>query len=142
MFYVILYGFEVPFSDNLSLFNEYNTKSPHDIIKDSEIEVLNDRIIIHLDNPSLSRYAPTGSMIPIFDSGANGIRIKPESTNDIEVGDIISFRRGNLLIVHRVIEKDEDEDGIYFVTKGDNTNITDGKIRFEDIEYITIGVIW
>ena len=41
-----------------------------------------------------------------------------------------------------VIEKGIDEDGIYFITKGDNNSITDGKIRFEDIEYITVGVIW
>ena len=142
IFYVFLYGFEIPFSDNLSLFSEYDKSAPHDIVKDDEIEVLSDRIIIHINNPSLSRYAATGSMVPVFDNGANGIRIKPNSVNDIEVGDIVSFRKENILIVHRVIEKGEDEKGDYFITKGDNTNITDGKIRFGDIEYITVGVIW
>jgi|SRR3989344_1434535 len=141
-FYVFLYGFELPFSNNLGFFNEPNKSAPHDIIKDNEIEVLDDRVIIHLSKPSVSKYAPTGSMIPVFDNGANGIRIKPNSIEDIEVGDIISFRKENILIVHRVIEKGKDEKGDYFITKGDNTNITDGKIRFEDVEYITVGVIW
>jgi hypothetical protein len=58
------------------------------------------------------------------------------------VGDIVSYRKGESLIVHRVIEKGVDEEGIYFVVKGDNNSISDGKIRFEEIEYITVGVIW
>ena len=54
----------------------------------------------------------------------------------------MSFEKDNDLIIHRVTERGEDSDGIYFITQGDNSNITDGKIRFEDIKYVTIGVIW
>jgi hypothetical protein len=46
------------------------------------------------------------------------------------------------LIIHRVVEKGVDFDGIYFIAKGDNNVVSDGKIRFEDIKYKTIGVIW
>ena len=80
--------------------------------------------------------------MPVLDKGANGIRIKPATEDDVHVGDIISFRQDGYLIVHRVIDKGTDEQGIYFITRGDNNNVTDGKIRFEDIEYVTIGVIW
>lgn len=54
----------------------------------------------------------------------------------------ISFKKDGDLIVHRVIEKGVDDMGVYFITKGDSNNVSDGKVRFEDIEYKTIGVIW
>ena len=103
---------------------------------------LSDKIIIKVNNASLSNYADTGSMNPVFDIGANGIRIKPESEEQINVGDIVSFDYDNKLIVHRVIEKSFDDKGVYFITKGDNADFPDGKIRFEQIKYITVGVIW
>jgi len=81
-------------------------------------------------------------MKPIFDKGAHGIRIVPQSAEEINVGDIISFRVGRSLIVHRVIEKGLDSKGVYFLTQGDNNLFSDGKIRFEDIEYVTVGIIW
>jgi len=139
MGYYFIYGLEVPFSDN---FNLSSNQSPSDFIKQDQIQVFNDKIIINIDDASISSYAPTGSMIPVMDQGANGIRVKPLSESDINAGDIISFERYGKLVVHRVVEKAEDEEGTYFITKGDNNNLTDGKVRFKDIRYITIGVIW
>ena len=96
--------------------------------------------MINIPNASISSYAPTGSMKPTFDQGSNGIRIIPNSAEQIETGDIVTF--GDQNIVHRVIEKGKDEDGYWFVTKGDNNQMSDGKIRFEDIKYVTIGVLY
>jgi len=140
-----VYGFEVPVSFNsLSPFSFiFNSNSaPFDFVDESEIQIYNDRVVINIDGASISRYAPTGSMKPVLDAGANGIRIVPESEEDIHIGDIISFRQDSYLIVHRVVDKGTDEKGVYFITKGDNNNITDGKIRFEDIEFVTIAVVW
>ena len=81
-------------------------------------------------------------MVPVIDSNANGIGIRPNSSEDIFVGDIISFYHGEKLIVHRVIEKGEDEFGDYFITKGDNVNFDDGKIRFEEIDSIRAILIY
>jgi signal peptidase I len=81
-------------------------------------------------------------MEPLLDENSNGIRIIPKSEEDIHIGDIISFEKNKDLIIHRVIDKGVDNNGTYFITKGDNNNVSDGKIRFEDIRYITIGVIW
>ena len=47
-----------------------------------------------------------------------------------------------MLIVHRVVEKGIDEQGVYFITKGDNNNIDDCKIRFKDIDTVLIAVIY
>jgi len=117
-----------------------NSTAPGDWIKIDDISLTDEAIIINVKNATLSQYAPTGSMRPVFDSGANGIRIVPESAEQINVGDIVTFGETN--IVHRVIEKGEDDSGFWFITKGDNNDISDGMIRFEDIQYVTIGVLY
>lgn len=131
-------GIEKPFGIEIS----GNSNAPSDFLKESQIEVLNDRIIILVKGASLSSYAPTGSMKPLLDENANGIRVVPIAENEIKIGDIISFESSNGLIVHRVVEKGEDSEGVYFVTKGDSNSVSDGKIRFKNIKYKTVGVLW
>ena len=121
------------FSDNLS---------PSDYLEKEKIVVYPDKVVIKVSGASVSSYASTGSMRPVLDSGANGIRVVPKSEEDIHVGDIISFKTGDSLIIHRVIEKGMDDEGVYFITKGDNNSFSDGKIRFKDIDYLTIAIIY
>ncbi len=142
----IFYGFnysgvEVPFGTGL-VDLETSAVAPSDWITEEDIILFKNRVILEIPNVTISSYANTGSMKPVFDKGANGIRIVPNSIEDIQVGDIVSYRFGKILVVHRVIEKGIDTEGTYFVTKGDNNILSDEKIRFEDIEYLTIGVIW
>ncbi len=141
----LIYGSEIPFSFNnfslTGLFND-NNSAPFDFIKENQIQIFEDKIVINVENASISSYAPTGSMLPVLDEGSNGIRIIPKSELDVHTGDIITFNQDNMLIVHRVIEIGTDSEGTYFITKGDNSPINDGKIRFKDIKYITIGIIW
>lgn len=137
-----------PFYSNLEFplenvgFRSNEQKAPNERITEENIIVLEDKIILRIANASISRYSNSGSMIPVLDKGTNGIRIKPTTPDEINKGDIISFRRNNRLIVHRVIEKSFDEKGVYFITAGDNNFYNDGKIRFEDIEYITVGILY
>lgn len=116
--------------------------SPGNWIKEEQIEVYSDKIIIYIENISLSNYAKTGSMRPTLDAGHNGIRIKPNSPEEIKEGDIISFSKENDIIVHRVVQKGQDEKGFWFITKGDNNLQSDEKVYFEQIRYITIGVLY
>ena len=140
LFYIFPYsGLEVPFGTGLVSLSEI---SPSDWVAEDDIIVLRDRIILKIGNATLSNYAATGSMKPLFDIGANGIRVVPDSEEDINIGDIVSFRFSGRLVVHRVVKKGVDENGVYFVTRGDNGLIDDGKIRFNEIEYVTIGIIW
>ena len=132
------FGLEMP----NGVFQYEEQSIPSDRISEDNIQVLEDKIIISIDNPSVSRYANTNSMIPINDEGANGIRIVPQSEDEISVGDIITFEEDGMLIVHRVTEIGQDEQGKYFITKGDNNAFTDGKIRFDQIRYLTIGVLY
>lgn len=138
--YFLVYGVENPLTNGLN-FSDLK-KAPHNSIDENQIEIKEDEVVIHVNGASLSRYAETGSMKPTFDENSNGIRIVPKTENDIEVGDIIAYSRGENLIVHRVIEKGTDSNGVYFIPKGDNNSISDGKVRFKDIKYLTIGVIF
>ncbi len=134
--------FENPMSLN-SLFLDFSSaKTPSNFLNKEDIELYDDKIIINIKNASISKYASTGSMEPLLDENSNGIRIIPESEQDISIGDIITFEKNKDLIVHRVIDIGSDEKGTYFITKGDNNSSSDGKIRFENIRYLTIGILW
>lgn len=132
-----IYNTETPYSGLANLQGQ-----PGDWVKENNIQVFNDKIVIYVDNAILSRYAGTGSMLPTFGDSANGIRIIPNSAEEIKIGDIVSFERNNLMVVHRVVEKGTDENGTWFVTKGDNNSESDEKIYFENIKYVTIGIIY
>ncbi len=116
--------------------------APGDWIKESQIHVNEDSVVIDIEGASIGKYTPTGSMKPILDEYSNGIRIVPENPSQIEIGDIITFEQNEELIIHRVIEKGFDENGAYFITKGDNNTVTDGKIRFRDVKYVTVAILW
>ena len=140
LFYAFSYfSFDVPFATG---FVSFDPSSPSNWLSEEDIIIFDDHIVLKVANATLSNYSPSGSMKPLFDIGANGIRIVPTDPDQIEVGDIVSFRIDRILTVHRVVEKGLDGEGIYFITQGDNNVFSDDKIRLEEIEYVTIGVIW
>ena len=120
----------------------HTNEQPGNWVSEGNIEVLSDRVIIHVQNAEISRYAASGSMLPTLGENANGIKIVPKSAEDIHIGDIISFESQGLLIVHRVVSKGTDANGDWFVTKGDNNSQTDGKVYFKDVRYVTIALIY
>ncbi|MBS3107283.1 hypothetical protein J4468_00005 [Candidatus Woesearchaeota archaeon] len=136
-------GSETPYMTSI-LSNERD--SPSNLISEKDIEVLNDKIIIHVKNATWSKYADTNSMDPVFDIGANGLQIKPQTTTEINVGDIISYTSSwtnGDTIVHRVSYIGNDKEGWYAYAKGDNNDFRDpGKIRFKEIKSILIGIIY
>lgn len=142
LFFSFSSGLEVPFKTGLSVIDGDGSAAPSDWISEDDIIIFEDNIVLRIKGATLSNYADSGSMVPVLDKGANGIRIVPDSADDIEVGDIVSFRMNGLLVVHRVVEKGVDEDGVWFSMKGDANMLGDGKVRFEDIEYVTVGIIY
>ena len=133
------------FLEQPSIFTSNELISPYDRISTNQILISESSILIRIDNAILAEYADTNSMDPVLDNGATGIEIIPESKTSIKVGDIVSFETdsNNNLIVHRVIFIGEDETGWYCVTKGDNSRFTDpGKLRFNKIRYLLIGVLY
>src|SRR5690606_19251510 len=109
------------------------TDIPSDRITQENLFLTSEGLTILFENISLSYYADSGSMMPLLGPSAQGIRTVPKHQDEIEVGDIVSFEWEEKLLVHRVIEKGRDEQGVYFITKGDNAASPDEKIRFEQI---------
>ncbi|MBU0666686.1 MAG: hypothetical protein ABIC91_07355 [Nanoarchaeota archaeon] len=119
--------------------------SPSDWIKEEQIEVWNDRIVIDLKGAYWAAFTNTNSMDPIIDEHANAIEIVPENEAQIEVGDIVSYESeyADGTIIHRVIYKGQDEKGTYFIMKGDNNPSSDpGKIRFNQIKRVLVAIIY
>jgi len=125
----------------LSIFRD-EINAPYDFISEDQILVDNGNIVINLSNYTLRRFESSGSMLPFLSENSTGVGIKPETEKDIHVGDIITFKQDNKVVVHRVVDKGEDEKGAYFITKGDNNGIKDSKIQFENIDSVIVAVIY
>ena len=70
----------------------------------------------------------SGSMEPAICTGSICFVDKRIGYDDIEVNDIIAFKRGKLLVTHRVVNITEEG----FVTKGDNNDTEDGVTTTKD----------
>ena len=132
-------GLEVPFGTGMV---SYDASAPSDWVSEEDIIVFDDMVILRIANVTLSNYADSGSMRPVLDEYSNGIRVVPRSVDDVEVGDIVSYMFNGVMIVHRVVEKGVDDEGVYFVMQGDNNLVSDGKVRFDSIRYKTVGVLY
>lgn len=134
-------GKEIPYSG----FVVHDLISPHNFISEDKIFVLKDKIMIKIENASLASYTTTHSMDPIIDSGAHGLEIKPKSAEEIKLGDIVAYKSiySKEPIVHRIIKISSDEKGVYYTLKGDNNKYNDlEKVRFNQIEYVLIGILY
>jgi len=119
--------------------------SPSNWIKEDQIKVYKDRIIIEIPNAEWAKFTDTNSMDPVLDETTNAIEIIPKSYLDIKEGDIISYSIPNVqgVIIHRVLETGFDKDGWYAITKGDNVETKDPyKIRFENIKRVVVAIIY
>ena len=73
----------------------------------------------------------TGSMQPEINVG-DIVIIKKQNT--AEVGEIVAYQNNSSIIVHRVIEKVENNSKVEYITKGDNNNAPDMKtVKSEQI---------
>lgn len=86
----------------------------------------------------------TNSMDPLIDESSKLIKVRPESMDEIEVGDIITYNASTGdHIIHRVVVKYYDDEGVYFVAKGDNLKFSDPeKIRPAQILDVTVAIIY
>ena len=117
--------------------------SPSDWIKENQIQVYPQGVILHINNASWATFTNTNSMDPFLDEESNAIEIKPTSAQQVRVGDIISYNTSNGIVIHRVTETGTDQDGPYFIAKGDNNRFADTqKIRLEDIQGVVIAIIY
>ncbi|MBW2988382.1 hypothetical protein KY318_02630 [Candidatus Woesearchaeota archaeon] len=119
--------------------------SPFDWIKENQIHVYQDRVVLEINDPEWASFTDTNSMDPVIDETSHAIEIVPKSPSDIHIGDIVSYKpKGSSeTIIHRVIGRGVDEEGVFFVMKGDNNPSRDpGKVRFEQIQRIVVAIIY
>ncbi|MFH1770358.1 MAG: hypothetical protein ABH828_02260 [archaeon] len=119
--------------------------SPSDWIQENQIEVYSDHVIIDIKNAEWAMFTNTNSMDPVFDEDSHALELVPQTEAEIQVGDIVSYESDYAegTIIHRVIYKGQDEEGVYFVMKGDNNPASDpGKVRFEQIERVLVAIFY
>ena len=119
--------------------------SPSSWIKENQIGVYSQRVILDVADPQWASFTDTHSMEPVLSSRSYAIEVVPESADQIKVGDIVSYnsKYATGTIIHRVIQKETDADGVYFILKGDNNPVADpGKIRFDQIQRVVVAIIY
>jgi hypothetical protein len=119
--------------------------SPGDWVKENQIGVYSKDVVLDISDAQWATFTDTHSMEPVLSSRANAIEVVPKSADEIKVGDIVSYesKYADGFIVHRVIEKNVDSDGTYFIIKGDNNPEADpGKIRFDQIRRVVVAIIY
>lgn len=130
---------------NAEIINGKEKPSPQNRIKEKDVRIFNNEVIIKIDNAEWREFIDSNSMDPFIDEGTATIEIKPKNEEEIKTGDIISYNIDGIdyALVHRVVEIGNDEEGIYFITKGDNYYKNDPyKIRFGQIEGVVVGVLY
>ncbi len=110
-----------------------------------DIHLYPNEVCIALKRPFVASYTDTGSMEPLLGSSAKGIEIQPKGSQDLYIGDIVSYRSeyASGLVVHQVYNISYDEDGWYAVMKGINNKEADpGRVRFSQINKVLAVAIY
>jgi hypothetical protein len=125
--------------------DERDIPSPMNFFNTNQIKVYQNRVVLDVEDIVWAGFEDTKSMLPVINKDSNALQIVPNCPDDIKVGDIISYRSNYAdgIIIHRVIHIDEDNEGIYFVLKGDNNPVSDpGKIRCDQIDRKVVAIIY
>lgn len=89
------------------------------------------------------------SMVPVFSRG-DAVLYEKISPDELVEGDVIAFKKDNIIVTHRIIDIWKKGDLSYYITKGDNNNSVDtfiptendflGKVqlRFKYVGYPTV----
>jgi signal peptidase I len=114
----------------------------HRILKE-QVKVNSNNAIIEVKDLVLARFTKSGSMLPTITADSLALEIIPNSSEEIQVGDVISYFYNNKMIIHRVLEIGFDEDGWYAITKGDNVKTIDPeKVRFNMVQRVLVGILY
>ena len=83
----------------------------------------------------------TDSMKPTIKTG-DIVIVKNTEEEKIKVEDIITFKRDENIVTHRLVDIQETEQGKKYITKGDNNNVNDYKeVLYSEIEGVKVLVI-
>jgi len=127
----------------VALLGGQENSSPSDWVKENQIQVYPQQVILNIPGAKWAGFTNTNSMDPFIDETANALEVMPADLDAIKVGDVISYQTAYGVLIHRVIEKGSDEQGIYYVVKGDNNRFSDPfKVRFDEVQGVVVAVIY
>lgn len=152
----------VPFSYGFSIYRFYSRVKDEDILRDYNKKKINSLIpaliisiiAVYFTSGYFKYYMvaiASGSMTPNINKGDVVIIEKTNNYDEIEVGQVMAYKYNNVIVVHRVIKKINDNGSYYFYTKGDNNQDEDNYPIKEDmvigvvdvkIPYIGIPTVW
>lgn len=152
----------VPFSYGFSIYRFYSRVKDEDILRDYNKKKINSLIpaliisiiAVYFTSGYFKYYMvaiASGSMTPNINKGDVVIIEKTDKYEEIEVGQVMAYKYNNVIVVHRVIKKINDNGSYYFYTKGDNNQDEDNYPIKEDmvigvvdvkIPYIGIPTVW
>jgi len=133
--------------ENDNAFNTLNIKSnisPSLTINESQILVYETHAEIVYPNMSWFTLEPTGSMLPLANTGTYMLGVNVTDDNELHVGDIVTYNsESGEYIMHRIINISNDENGTYYILKGDNNPIADkNKIRLNQVVFKVVSIIY
>ena len=139
----------ISYDDNISLLpkrephmSQAGVPSPCNHLRTKDIEAYSNKMIIKHDNMIYGRIGDSGSMEPLMNQWTHSIEYKPSNESEICQGDIIVFHKDTHDVIHRAIIVGYDKDGWFAITKGDNNDIGDGKIRWHQVKSVVIGLLY
>ena len=119
--------------------------NPKDRITQDKVRYSPSRVTLDIEGVQTSYVIDSNSMDPLLDAGATVLSVYPRSPQDISVGDIVIFSldSSSVPIVHRVHSIGNDNEGIFYITKGDNNENPDHyPVRYEDIVSVVVGILY
>lgn len=120
-----------------------DVQGPHQRILDHQVEIQPDRVVLRIPNAQFAGFTATHSMDPVIDSDSNALEIVPQTEEDIHIGDIVSYRYKEDILIHRVMDIKKDEQGTYYTMKGDNNPSPDPvKVRFGQIQRVLVAILY
>ena len=125
------------------IFGGAENASPGDWVKEDQIKVYSDQVVLNISGATWASFTNTNSMDPFLDENSNAIEIIPKNPDAIRVGDVVAYKTSSGVVIHRVVEKGKDTKGIFYLLKGDNNRLGDPvKVRFEDIRGVVVAVVY
>ena len=116
---------------------EYHKKKLHGLIVPTLIVIF----LVYITSGSFYYHAiaiASGSMEPNVNKGDVVVIEKKVDFENLELGQIIAYKKGNIIVVHRLINKIKVDDKYYFYTKGD---ANDSQDNYEITEDMYIGIV-
>lgn len=144
---ILLLGFIVGFGLGSIPFTSANiateTFEPTVRIPQSNISLSKQGAQINSEGMLWAVIADTGSMKPTLTKNSHVLQIRPTRPEELQVGDIISYKYQDTIIIHRIISTGFDDEGWFAIAKGDNNQLPDReKVRFEQIDRVVVGIIY